>query len=743
MNQQTNLRTLLFDIISKENYKPIPPRILVKKALKHNPKIKSNIYETISQLVADCSFRRLDNGYLILNYMDYEFDESQTFTGVLSINSRGDGFIRLDDSETDFYVNKKYLNGALKKDHVEFVRLKKEPQRDNLYDVAITRIIQHTKDYFTGLIQYDKNELKVVCDESTFYLNIILDPYKGLVTGHKILFHVYKSDQHNAYARVEMVIGHVNDIGVDILSIVYDNNIKPEFNPEAEKIANDATFFLDEHQTKIRRILNDREIVSIDPKGSKDIDDAVFVQKLPKGVNGKQFYFLSVNIADVSYYVQPDTILDQNAFERSTSIYLVDRVIPMLPHNLSNNICSLNPGVQRMAITCDMIIGDDGKVVFEDVYPSVITSKYQMSYDEVNDFFEEKTSLSEYVISVHQMLLEAKELHHILRNKKMNNGYVNFEVKEPKIILDQNNKIIDIQVKEQKTAQMMIEDFMVAANEAVTRFVDKQINFQNNPSLITKTDEYLLGNIKTPLNFIYRTHDRPQIKKLEFFAIEAKKLGFKVNEDFLNIDEKSISNWLKENENHYNLPLISKLLLRSMEKATYSTNNIGHFGLASKQYTHFTSPIRRYSDLIVHRILWSFIFDHNAYTDQQREQLMNRLKEISDQCNEKEINAVRTERDVNSMKFAEYMSEHLNKEYNAVISSVNTFGAFVELENTIEGLISVKSLKNDYYNYVKENNTLVGEKTQSIITVGKKVRVRVIGANKVTRKIDFELVSFL
>ncbi|MCV3753787.1 ribonuclease R [Ureaplasma zalophigenitalium] len=739
-----SLRTLILNQLEKENYKPIPPGILLKKILKTYPDLKKNtFYQTVSQLVADSSVRRLENNYLIYNYGDYEIDLSKKMVGVLSINSKGDGFVRVEEEEVDYYVNKKYLNGALKKDRVEFALLKKEPKRPGLYDAAITSVIEHSKDFYVGVVVFDGKTLSVSCDDPAFYLNIVLDKYPGLVTGHKILFHVYQRDLQNAYASVELVLGHQNDVGVDILSIVYDNNIKPEFHPEAEQIANKAVFELNEHQQKIRRFLNEREIISIDPAGSKDIDDAVFVQKLPKGVNGKQFYFLGVSIADVSYYVQPDTALDKNAFDRSTSVYLVDRVIPMLPHNLSNNICSLNPNVQRMAVTCDMIISDEGQVVFEDVYPSVITSKYQMSYDEVNDFFEEKSKLPEYVISVHQMLREAKELHEILRAKKSRDGYVNFDIKEPKIVLDKNNKIIEIQVKQQKTAQMMIEDFMVAANEAVTRFVDKQINYQENPKTINNSDDYLLTNIKTPLRFIYRTHDRPQIKKLEMFAIEAKKLGFKITEDFLSIDEKTISTWLDNNANHYNLTLVNKLLLRSMEKAAYSVNNIGHFGLASEHYTHFTSPIRRYSDLIVHRILWSFIFDPQAYTDQQRLELMSNLKNVCDQCNEKEVVAVRTERDVNSMKFAEYMSEHLNTEFEGVISSVNTFGCFVELDNTIEGLIAVKSLKNDFYNYVKENNTLVGEKTQTIITVGKRVIVKVIGANKVTRKIDFELVKFI
>ncbi|KEZ22571.1 ribonuclease R [Ureaplasma diversum] len=717
-----SIRKLLIDLMQKEE-RPIPINILVRKAIEKNKNvIKTQAYKVVDQLIKDNTLRQLPNEKLVLAYLDYEF-EHEIKEGTIKVNSKGDGFILETDTQTEYYVNKKYLNGALKNDLVKFVKLKKEPKND-IYDAAVVEVVAHEKDCYVGKFVQTGTGYYVSIDDPLFYLNVILDDTKGLVNGHKILIRINSSNDKDAYGSVVYIVGHENDPGADILSIVYDNGVDPKIDPEVNEAANQAVFEVDEHQSKIRRYLVDREIISIDPVGSKDIDDAVCVQKLPDGK-----FFLGVSIADVSYYVQPDTVLDADAFKRGTSVYLVDRVIPMLPHNLSNNICSLNANVERMCVTCDMVINTKGEIIWKDVYPAIMKSKRQMSYNEVNDFYENKNHLEDVSISIHKMLNEAKELHQLLRAKKQRQGFVDFDIKEPKIIIDENGVPVDVVIYERKTAQLMIEDFMIAANEAVAEYVQDFLDQDKNQQNID-------------MEFIYRVHDSPNIENLEKFSIEAKKLAFNISKDFSDVQPNTISNWLKQNENHPNLALVSKLLLRAMAKASYEIKNSGHFGLASEYYTHFTSPIRRYPDLIVHRLLWMFLFDPKSYTDQQRTNLIKNLKTITSNSNKTEIIAVKTERDVNAAKFAEFMSTKIGQEFNATISTVTSFGVFVELENTIEGLVRIKNIGNDFFEFVPENFTMVGQKTNKVITVGQKVRVRVLEANKITRKIDFEIIAF-
>lgn len=721
MDKQT-IRKLLIGLIQKEE-RPIPVNILVRKVIEKNRSIiKTDAYKIVDELIKDNTIRQLPSNKLVLGYLDYEFDH-EIKEGTIKVNSKGDGFISEKDTEIEYYVNKKYLNGALKNDIVKFVKLKKDPKND-IYDAAVIEVIAHEKDCYVGKYVQIGTGYYVSVDDPLFYLNVILDDTKGLVNGHKILIKIHNSNDKDAYGSVVYIVGHENDPGADILSIVYDNGIDPKIDPEVNEAANEAIFEVDEHQQKIRRYLVDREIISIDPVGSKDIDDAVCVKKLPDNK-----FFLGVSIADVSYYVQPDTVLDVDAFKRGTSVYLVDRVIPMLPHNLSNNICSLNANVERMCITCDMVINTKGEIIWKDVYPAIMKSKRQMSYNEVNDFYENKNHLGDVSISIKEMLNEAKELHHLLRAKKQRQGYVDFDIKEPKIIIDENGIPIDVVIYERKTAQMMIEDFMIAANEAVAEYVQDFLTKENNKQNID-------------MEFIYRVHDKPSIENLEKFAIEAKKLAFNISKDFSDVEPNTISNWLKQNQTHPNIPLVSKLLLRAMAKASYEIKNTGHFGLASEFYTHFTSPIRRYPDLIVHRLLWMFLFDPQSYTDQQRIDLIRKIKVITDNSNKTEIIAVRTERDVNAAKFAEFMSTKIGQEFDATISTVTSFGVFVELENTIEGLVRIKNIGNDFFEFIPENFTLVAQKTNKVITVGQKVRVKVLEANKITRKIDFEIVAF-
>lgn len=713
-----NIREYIIQAIKDDGNRKIPAGIIVRNVMNnHYGVTKREVYNAIDIMEENEELRKLYDDKYVLGYIDAPVDMSQTFEGVISINSSGDGFIRRileDNSEIDYYVNKRHLANALRNDLVRFALLKKEPTPKGLQEASVLEVITRSKDYLVATIEinYSDNNYVVIPDDQKFRLNIVLDSIEGLVDGEKVLIKISSFDETNAYGVVSKVLGHRNDIGLDVSSIVYDNGVPVEFADNVIEESRKLKFEITDHDRKVRTDITNRKIISIDPETSKDLDDAVYVERL---ANGK--YFLGVSIADVSYYVQQSTKLDESAYERGTSVYLVDRVIPMLPHNISDNLCSLNPNEDKMCITCDMIIDIDGTVMWYDVYPAIMRNHQRFSYDEVNAYFEQSITKPEIDSTIYNQLSEAKQLHEILRRKKEREGYIEFDIKEPKIIQDEKGVPIDIEIKQSGTAQKMIEDFMVAANETVTKYA-----------------------IKNELPFIYRIHDKPDLKKISMFLIETRKLGFKIDIDYDNLNSKQIAKWIEDNKDSPRLYLLNKLLLRSMQKAKYSVENIGHFGLALENYTHFTSPIRRYSDLIVHRIFWTYMFDRESYSDEQRLTLKNNLRDITEECNLCEARQVTTERDVNSAKFAEYMSYRIGEEYDGIISAVTSFGFFVELENTIEGLVSIKNIDDDFYTYNEETMTLIGKKLGKVFTLGKKVRIKVLSASKQDRKIDFKLI---
>lgn len=713
-----DLKQIILDVVKNEQRRPIPAGIVVKKIITKHPNInKPSIYSKIDYLISDGSLRHDMRGKIILGYEDAPKDMSSIKVGTLSITSNGDGFIQstLEDGSTiSYYVNKKHLQGGLKGDTVEFVKLLKEP-KNGVYDASILNILERNKTYFVGEIQiFADGKYDIKLDDCKVYQNVRLDSIDNLLDGYKILIQVAKFSEKEIYGKAVKVIGHKNDVGSDILSVIIENSIPYETNEEITQIANAIKFKIDDKDLKLRKDITNRPIVSIDPITSKDLDDAIYVKKLADGN-----FLLGVSIADVSYYVNLDSNLDKEAFNKGTSVYLVDRVIPMLPHNLSNNICSLNPNQKRMALTCDMVIDKHGNFKSIDLYPSIIQSQVKFGYEQVNEYYETKERVVQTSDEVYQVLDDAKQLHHVLRNKKRHDGYVDFEINEPYIVLDKTGFPVDIKIKLRGTAQKMIEDFMIAANEAVTVQAEKW-----------------------DLPFIFRVHEKPDEKRIKSFLVEAKKMMFKINiKDDQELEPRDIAKWIDDNQESPKFQLLSKLLLRAMQKANYSTNNIGHFGLASKNYTHFTSPIRRYSDLIVHRIFWMFVFDKNSYSDAQRQKLMNELNDICEQCNETEIRAVKVERDVNALKFAEYMTKHLGEEYDAIASTITSFGIFVELQNTIEGLVSIKNMNDDFYTYDDQQMILIGKKFHKIFTLGTPLKVKAIGANKLERKIDFEIIE--
>jgi ribonuclease R len=476
MKQTKNAQSIkqaVIDIVLNENNRPIPPGIIVAKMTKQSQEFidKRDIYQAIDELVKTGELKQLQKTKsIVAGYTSAPVDMNLLQEGTISINSNGSGFITLDnEKKAKFFVFKTNLNGALNGDRVQFALMQKPPKAD-LKDAVITKVVSHQKDFYVGVFKLDNttNQYSVKVDDEKFYLTVKLDSIEGLVDGQKLLIKIKEYTSAEAFGTVSRVIGHVGDVGVDILSVVYDNGVEPDFSDAVLDYARKIKLEINDYQRTIRTDLTKLPIVTIDPATSKDFDDAIYVKKI-----NEHKYLLSVSIADVSHYVRFKSILDEEAVKRGCSIYLVDRVIPMLPHNLSDDICSLNPNVERLTLTCDMVIRNDGH--FEDikVYPSIIRSHRRFAYDEVNDYFSKKSSLEKDDVDVKEMLDEALQLHNVLDKYKKQRGYIEFEIPEPIIIVDDKGVPTEIKTRQSGTAQKMIEDFMVAANEAVTIYAEK------------------------------------------------------------------------------------------------------------------------------------------------------------------------------------------------------------------------------------------------------------------------------
>lgn len=708
----------IIDVVKKENGKPIPSGIIVKK-LEKKFNHKGSIFKCIDKLVEENTLKKLFTGKIVMGYENGKILHETAFEGIISINAKGDGFVKRENAElSEVYVNRKNINNALNGDKVVACYMDKKNDNPNntLKDGVVLKVIERNKDFYMGTFVKKNNQYGVIFDDERIKYQVVLDDISGLVDGHKILMKIKNITDNIAYGSVSKVVGHKNSVGTDILSIVYDAGLEPEFSDEVINASKEFSNVIPESEYKKRKDLRDLDIITIDPATSKDLDDAIYVKKL-----NDNLFKLYVCIADVSHYVKPNSIVDNDAFIRGTSVYLVNQVIPMLPHNLSNDICSLNPNEDRLSMVCEMDIDTNGNFKFIDVYEGIINSKRRFAYEEVNEYFNKTSNLDNDKESIKLMLNQSHQLFEILKAKREKLGYINFEIPEPKIILDENEKIIDIQQKKSGTAQNMIECFMVAANEAVT------IKY---------------NQLKINSDFVYRVHDKPDEKKIAVFEIEAKKLNFKFDSEIKDIKPNTIAKWLKNNTDNPNKELINIILLRTMAKAKYSIENTHHFGLALENYTHFTSPIRRYSDLIVHRLFKMFVLNKNEYSDNIRFETNSRLKQICEQATKTEIIATNTERDVNSMKFAEYMETKIGQSFDGFVSYITSFGIFVQLENTIEGLARPENIVGDFYEYKEDLSVYVGRKTRKTLTLGTKVTIKVIGANKNNKKIDFEISSF-
>ena len=639
-----------------------------------------------------------------------KFNDRRQKLGVLIFNPKGFGFVEV-DGEDDYHIAKENINGAIDGDKV-LINVVDEGKREAIIKDIIERKL---KDQLVGefYVKDGQNFVKLEDERLNIIVEISPEKSNGAVTGHKVIVKLDKNVENTNYYQGEVIriIGHKDDPGVDILTIAAKYEIYDIFPDEVINQLKDIPQEVKEDEYKDRRDLRDEMIITIDGDDTKDIDDAISIKKLENGN-----FELGVHIADVSYYVKEGSPLYEEAYTRGTSSYLADTVIPMLPHQLSNGICSLNPNVDRLAMSCVMEIDSDGNTVSSDIFESVIKSRIQMTYKNVNKIIEEDIipeGYGEYAETLKLM----HELAKILRKNKISKGYIDFDLEEPKIIADENGKAIDVKKRERGEGEKLIEDFMIAANEAVA-------------STITYMD----------LPFIYRIHGEPDKEKIDSFLNFLGVLGYKVKANLNKITPQTIQSILNQLKDKEEYEILSSMLLRSMQKAVYDVNNIGHFGLGSKCYTHFTSPIRRFPDLNVHRLLRTYLFKHSINNDTIT-YFNNTLPDITKQSSERERAAVDCERDVTDMKMAEYMESHIGETFKGIINTVTNYGFYVELPNLIEGLVRVDDLTDDYYFYQENTFSLIGQRSKKRYTLGSKIEVIVDSVDKDQGLINFKPIK--
>lgn len=661
-----------------------------------------SLQNTLDEMVSDGILYYSDKKkkYLLL-------ENSHLVKGTLSLNEKGFGFIIINKDTKDVYVNEKNINGAQDGDLVLFEYLNKDKERP---EGRIIKTIKRNYEPLVGEVILVDGEYFVKPDRKGANIYIPRDNLNGAVEGHKVVVTPLK--EGNRVGKITKIIGHKNDVGVDILSFVYEYNFSPSFPDEVVEELDDIPSYLTEEEinkelSSGRRDLRSEEIFTIDGSDTKDIDDAISLSKLDDGK-----YKLGVHIADVSYYVKEGTKLDDEAYFRGTSVYLVDRVLPMLPHKLSNGICSLNENEDRFAFSCVMIIDDKGDIGHYEIFKSIIRSRKKMTYEEVNKILEENTTSEDYK-PFEKTLLLMNELSKILRKKMIRRGYIEFESTEAKIKVDENCHPTHIESRVQRSGEELIENFMIAANETVA----SSIYYKNLPG-------------------IYRVHDKPDEKRLGEFMKFLSLHGYVVNGKNKIDNPKDLQHILSQLEEVPEVRVLHDMAIRSQAKAVYSDINIGHFGLGSKCYSHFTSPIRRYPDLILHRLLKDYNYN---YSDRIISERKEELPIECEHCSIREQEAQNCERDVDKMKKAEYMMDHIGEVYDGIISGVVEFGFFVELENTIEGLVKAESIKGDYYVFDNDLMALIGKKSKKKYSFGDKVKVKVIRADKDKSEIDFEI----
>lgn len=627
--------------------------------------------------------------------------------GKISINKAGNGYVLLEPE--DLYINSTNLNNAVDGDTVLVEIFDYKGKKEG----RVLRIINRDTKNIIGEVIFKNKIPTLKLDDTKKKINVELDPNTTIncVDGTKVVVNLVKEKTRNNYiGRVVTIIGHKDDPGVDIKTIAYKYEIYEEFSKESNDQTDSIPTEVSEEELKGRKDLTNEIIFTIDGDDTKDIDDAISIKK------NKNSYTLGVHIADVSHYVTKDSPLDQDAFRRGTSSYLAYSVIPMLPHKLSNGICSLNPNVIRLTLSCVMEIDLKGNVINYDIFPSYIKSAKKMTYNKVNDILMRNIVAEDYAPFVDK-LKDMNTLAKILRKHKENKGYIDFNIPEPKLICNEEGKCIDIKKYPREDGENLIEDFMIAANETVASHI---------------------FNMSLP--FIYRVHDEPKAEKIESFIHLVSLLGYRLTGNFKTIKPTTMQKLISQIKDKPESGILSEILLRSMAKAVYSKDNIGHFGLGSSCYTHFTSPIRRYPDLMVHRLLRTYLFE-NHIDNETIDYWNQNLDYIALNCSNREQAAVDAEREVDDMKMAEYMENHIGETYTGTITTLTNYGMFVALDNMVEGLVHINTLEDDYYSYVPELFSIIGQRTKKRYRLGSKVKVKCIGASKASKTIDFVLLD--
>lgn len=644
-----------------------------------------------------------------------KYGKPQEFSqvGVFFGHPKGFGFVTVEGLERDVFIPAEKTAGAMHGDRVQIVA-EESQAKGKRSEGAVVKILERANETVIGYYQKNKSFGFVLPDNQKLFQDIFIPQGKdmGAVTGHKVVVKVtdFGGERRKPEGRITEIIGHVNDPGTDILSIIKAYGLPEEFPPEVMRQASLTAGEVDEREMAGRLDLRELPTVTIDGEDAKDLDDAITISK-----EGEDHYTLGVHIADVTHYVQEGSPLDQEALKRGTSVYLVDRVIPMLPHKLSNGICSLNAGEDRLALSCVMEIDGKGMVMGHKIAETVIRVDRRMTYTAVNAIIADRDPdrMKEYEEFVPMFDL-MKELADILRARRRQRGSIDFDFPESKIILDHKGKPVDIKPYERNGATRLIEDFMLVANETVA-------------------ENYFWQE----LPFVYRTHDYPDPEKMKGLGTFINNFGYSIRTQNGEVHPKEIQKLLDRIEGTPEEALISRLTLRSMRQAKYTTICTGHYGLAANYYTHFTSPIRRYPDLQIHRIIKENL--RGGMGEKRISHYDRILPQVAVQCSTMERRADEAERETDKLKKCEYMSMRIGKTYEGVISGVTAWGLYVELPNTVEGLIRISELKGDYYIFDEENMEMVGETTNTRYKLGQKVTILVAGTDRMARTVDFAL----
>ncbi|MBH5320888.1 ribonuclease R [Paenibacillus sp. GSMTC-2017] len=645
--------------------------------------------------------------------------------GKVQAHAKGFAFLIPDEKDhPDVYIHANDLKSAMNGDIV-LVRITSQSEGGGRMEGEVVRVVQRAVTQIVGTFENHEVYGFVIPDDKRINRDIFIAKgrFQGAVTGQKVVVRIvtYPEGRSAAEGEILEVLGHKNDPGVDILSIIRKHQLPEGFPEEVMAEAEAAPDVITEEEivSQGRRDLRNEIIVTIDGEDAKDLDDAVHVKLLENGN-----YLLGVHIADVGYYVKERSELDQEAFRRGCSVYLVDRVIPMLPHRLSNGICSLNPQVDRLTLSCEMEFDFNTlKRVRHDVFTSVIRTKERMTYTNVKRILtateeEPETELKERYADLLEMFGNMESLAMRLRSKRMKRGAIDFDFVESKVIVDEVGKAVDIVKRERSVAEQIIEEFMLVANETVAEHFHW---------------------LRVP--FLYRIHEDPDQEKLLKFMQFAANFGYVVKGKGNSVHPRALQTLLEEIQGKKEATVISTMMLRSMKQAKYDAESLGHFGLAAEFYSHFTSPIRRYPDLAIHRVIREVLDGNGALTESRHANLTARMPEIAQHSSERERVAVDAERDTDKLKKCEFMLDKVGEEFDGIISSVTSFGMFIELDNTVEGLIRLSDMSDDYYHFHELHMVLIGERTSKVYRIGDEVKIRVSRVDMEEFNIDFEMVD--